>query len=153
VLENTMPSTHLSLHIHIVFSTKNRYPFIAAEWRERLHAFIGVAIRTAGAVPLCVGGTNDHVHLLIGIRATHCLADILRDIKHASSQWVHRTIGVKKFAWQDGYGAFSVGTSHIAGVSEYIANQIEHHRKITFQEEYVAFLERYRVEYDKRYIW
>ena len=148
-----MPSTHLSLHIHIVFSTKNRYPFIAVEWRERLHAFIGGAIRTAGAVPLCIGGTNDHVHLLIGIRATHCLADILRDIKHASSEWVHRTIGVKKFAWQDGYGAFSVGASQIASVSEYIANQIEHHRKRTFEEEYVAFLERYRVEYDKRYIW
>jgi putative transposase len=114
---------------------------------------MGGAVRTAGAIPLCVGGTNDHVHLLIGIRATHCLADILRDIKHASSEWVHRKIGVKKFAWQDGYGAFTVGASQIRTVSEYIQNQVEHHRRKTFQEEYVAFLDRCGVEYDKRYLW
>jgi putative transposase len=148
-----MSSTHLSLQIHVVFSTKNRFPFIADEWRDRLHAFIGGTVRTAGAIPLCVGGTNDHVHLLIGIRATHCLADILRDIKHASSEWVHRTIGVNKFAWQEGYGAFTVGASQIGTVSEYIQNQVEHHRRKTFQEEYVAFLDRCGVEYDKRYLW
>lgn len=148
-----MSSTHLSLHVHIVFSTKNRFPFIAENWRDSLHAFLGGAVRTAGAIPVCVGGTSDHVHLLIGIRATHRLADVLRDIKHASSKWVHQTIGVKTFGWQDGYGAFTVGASQIAAVSEYIGNQVENHWKRTFQEEYVMFLERYRVEYDKRYLW
>jgi putative transposase len=136
-----------------VFSTKNRCPFIAENWRESLHAFLGGAVRTAGAIPICVGGTNDHVHLLIGMRATHCLADILRDIKHASSKWVHQTIGVKKFGWQDGYGAFTVGASQIAAVSKYIRSQVESHRKRTFQDEYETFLTRYGVAYDKRYLW
>ena len=148
-----MPSTHLSLHIHVVFSTKHREPFIADDWRERLHAFLGGAIRTAGCVPEGVGGTSDHVHLLIGIRATHNLADVVRDIKHASSKWVHETIGMKGFGWQDGYGAFTVGASQIAAVKEYIARQIEHHRKRTFQEEYLEFLKRYGVEYHEKYLW
>ena len=78
-----MSSTHLSLHIHIIFSTKNREPFIANEWRDRLHAFLGGAVRTAQCVPEAIGGTSDHVHLLVGIRATHRLADVMRDIKQA----------------------------------------------------------------------
>lgn len=148
-----MSSTHLSLHVHVVFSTKNRFPFIVDDWRERLHAFIGGAVRTAGCVAESVGGTNDHIHLLIGIRATHCVADVVRDVKHASSQWIHETIGVKKFGWQDGYGAFTIGASQITAVKGYINRQVEHHRKRTFQEEYVAFLERYRVQYDERFLW
>jgi REP element-mobilizing transposase RayT len=148
-----MSSTHLSLHVHIVFSTKNRFPFIIDEWRERLHSFLGGAIRTAACIPEAVGGTNDHVHVLIGIRATHRLADVVRDIKHASSKWVHETIGNQKFAWQDGYGAFTIGASQIDIVKSYIARQPEHHRKRTFQDEYVTFLDRYRVEYDNRFLW
>ena len=148
-----MSSTHLSLHVHIVFSTKHRFPFIVDDWRERLHAFIGGAIRTTGCVAESVGGTTDHVHLLIGIRATHCVADVVRDIKHASSQWIHETIGVKKFGWQDGYGAFTIGASQISVVKDYISRQLEHHRKRTFQDEYLAFLERYRVQYDECFLW
>ena len=148
-----MPSTHLSLHVHAVFSTKNREPFIANDWRERLHAFLGGAIRTAGCVPESIGGTSDHVHLLIGIRATHCLADIMRDIKQASSKWVHQTIGLRSFEWQDGYGAFSVGASQRKAVKEYIDNQVKHHRQRTFQEEYLEFLKRYDVQFDEKYIW
>lgn len=148
-----MPSTHLSLHVHVVFSTKNRYPFITDEWRERLHAFLGGAIRTAGCIPECIGGTADHVHLLIGIRATHGLADIVRDIKHASSKWAHESIGSKKFAWQDGYGAFTVGASQLEATKEYIRNQAEHHRKRTFEDEYVDFLKSERVDYEPKYLW
>ena len=148
-----MPSTHLSLHLHVVFSTKNRFPFITDEWRDRLHAYLGGAVRTAGCVPECIGGTADHVHLLIGMRATHRLADVVRDIKQSSSKWVHEEIGVKKFGWQDGYGAFTVAASQIESVRDYINNQVEHHRKRSFQEEYVEFLERSGVEYDKRYLW
>jgi REP element-mobilizing transposase RayT len=150
---NPMPSTHLSLHVHVVFSTKNRYPFITHEWRERLHAFLGGAIRAAGCIPESVGGTIDHVHLLIGIRATHCVADITRDIKHASSKWIHETIGNKKFGWQDGYGAFTVSASQLDAVKEYIRNQAEHHRKRTFEEEYVDFLKRAEVDYEEKYLW
>ena len=148
-----MPSTHLSLHYHLIFSTKNRYPFIEAAWRGRLHAFMGGAVRSLGGTPEVVGGMADHVHLLIGLRASHTLADVLRDIKSASSHWVHDTVGVKGFAWQEGYGAFTVSTSLIERVKSYIAHQEEHHRKKTFQEEYVEFHKQSGVEFDERFLW
>ncbi|MCC7375855.1 MAG: IS200/IS605 family transposase [Verrucomicrobiales bacterium] len=148
-----MPSTHLCLHVHVVFSTKDREAFIADEWRDRLHAFLGGAARTAGAVPDAVGGTSDHVHLLVGFRATHRLSDLVRDIKQASSEWVHGTIGFGTFAWQEGYGAFTVSPSQRPTVRNYVANQLEHHRKQSFQEEYRAFLERAKVAFDERYLW
>jgi putative transposase len=148
-----MPSTHLSLHYHLIFSTKNRHPFIAEAWRGRLHAFLGGAVRSLGGVPAAVGGTGEHVHLLVGLRANHTLADVLRDIKSASSHWVHDTAGVRDFAWQDGYGAFTVSASSIERVKAYIVHQEEHHRKRTFQEEYVEFLKQSGVEYDERFLW
>jgi REP element-mobilizing transposase RayT len=148
-----MPSTHLSLHYHLVFSTKGREPLIADQWRDRLHAYLGGATRTIDGVAEAIGGTRDHVHLLIRLRATHRLADVLREIKHTSSQWLHETIGVKGFAWQEGYGAFTVSPSKTAAVSRYIARQEEHHRKRTFQEEYLEFLKESGVEYDDRYLW
>ncbi len=148
-----MPSTHLSLHYQIVFSTKDRRPLIAEEWRGRLHAFLGGAMRTVAGIPGAVGGTSDHVHLLVGLRATHRLADVLREIKHSSSQWVHEEIGVKDFAWQEGYGAFTVSASSLDAVKRYIANQAEHHRRRTFQDEYVGFLKQSGVEFDERFLW
>lgn len=110
-------------------------------------------MRTVGATPEAVGGTSDHVHLLIGLRATHRLSDLMRDIKQASSEWVHQTIGMPGFAWQEGYGAFSVAPSQRTIVSRYIANQLSHHRQRTFQEEYRRFLERAGVQVDERYLW
>lgn len=148
-----MPSTHLGLHYHLIFSTKNRHPFIDEAWRGRLHAFIGGAVRSLGGTAEIVGGTGDHVHLLIGLRANHMLADVLRDIKSASSHWVHDTVGVRSFGWQDGYGAFSISASLIERVRSYIAQQEEHHRKRTFQEEYVEFLKQSGVEYNERFLW
>ncbi len=107
-----MPSTHLSLlHYHIIFATKERRPFIALEWRERLHAYLGGVLREMDAIPQCVGGVADHIHILAGLKATHCLADVMRDLKRASSEWVHETIGDRAFAWQEGYGAFTVSAS------------------------------------------
>jgi len=148
-----MSSTHLSLHCHVIFGTKHQRPLIAAEWRSRLHAFLGGSIRTLEAVPVAVGGVADHVHLLIGLRATHRLADLLRDVKRASSAWVHETIRDRQFSWQDGYGAFSVSASVLEKVKRYIANQEQHHRKKSFQEEYVEFLKSSGVEYDEHYLW
>jgi REP element-mobilizing transposase RayT len=118
-----------------VFSTKDRRALIADAWRDRLHAFLGGTVRTLGGVPLAVGGTADHVHLLVRLRATHRLADVLREIKGTSSKWVHETIGVSIFAWQDGYGAFSVSLDHTDEIRRYIAAQEEHHRTMSFQEE------------------
>ena len=137
-----MPSTHLSLHFHVVFSTKDRHPFIADEWRNRLHEYLGGLVHTA-----------DHVHLLVGLHATHLLASFVQDIKQTSSRWIHETIGVKNFAWQPGYAAFTVSVSNRDAVKEYISNQVEHHRTKTFQEEYVAFLQKHHVEYDEKYLW
>ena len=148
-----MSSTHLSLHYHVVFGTKHQRPLIAAEWRPRLHAFLGGSAKTLDIVPEAIGGVADHVHLLLGLKATHTLADVMRDLKRASSAWVHETIGDRDFQWQDGYGAFTVSVSMLETVRHYIANQEEHHRKKTFQEEYVELLKRNGVEYDERYLW
>ena len=148
-----MPSTHLSLHYHVVFSTKDRLPVISVAWRERLHAYLGGVIRNMDAIPESIGGTNDHVHLLFGLRATHCLANVVRDLKSVSSRWLHEEIGERSAAWQDGYGAFTVGAPQCKDVCDYIARQEEHHRKRSFQEEYLDFLRLGLVEYDERYLW
>jgi putative transposase len=148
-----MPSTHLSLHYHIVFSTKERRPLINAEWRERLHSFLGGSIRQLGGVPEAVGGIDDHVHILAGLRATHRLADVVKDIKTASSRWIHTEIDNKLFAWQTGYGAFTVSVSNIEKVKSYILKQEEHHRKMGFQDEYVGLLSLSRVNYDEQFLW
>jgi REP element-mobilizing transposase RayT len=148
-----MPSTHLSLHYHIVFSTKNREPYIGDEWLDRLHSYLGGIVRDLGGVPECVGGVADHVHMLLGLKATHRLCDVLRDMKHSSSKWVHDAIGIKEFGWQDGYGAFTVSENRREAVSHYIRNQKAHHERKTFQEEYLNFLREAGVEYDERYLW
>lgn len=127
-------------------------PSITAEWRERLHAYLGGAVKTLGGIPEVIGGVADHVHLLVGLRATHCLADVLRDIKRVSSLWVHETIGDRSFAWQDGYGAFTVSASQLPVVRRYIERQEEHHRTRTFREEYVELLPKSGVEYDERFL-
>ena len=153
LVNSLMPSTHLALHFHVVFSTKDREPWIAEEWRDRLHAFLGGAAKTLQVIPEAIGGVEDHVHLLLGLRATHALAPVMREIKAASSRWVHEEIGLSRFAWQEGYGAFTVSSTHLQAVRNYIAAQEEHHRAKTFQEEYVELLEKLGVTYDKRFLW
>jgi putative transposase len=147
-----MPSTHLSLHYHVVFSTKGRRRTIAEPWREELHAYMGGIIRDIGAVARSIGGPGDHVHVLLGLRATHTLADAVRQMKRGSSVWIHQH-GIEKFAWQEGYGAFTVSPSQLSRVQRYIANQIEHHRKKTFEEEYVDLAAVEWREFDEKYLW
>jgi REP element-mobilizing transposase RayT len=151
-LEN-MSSTHLSLHVHVIFGTKDQRPLIESPWRERLHAHLGGAAKTLDIVPEAIGGVADHAYLLIGLNATHRLADVMRDLKRTSSAWVHETIGQKPFQWQDGYGAFTVSASLLETVKHYITRQEEHHRKKTFQEEYMELLKLSGAEYDERYLW
>jgi putative transposase len=148
-----MPSAHTSLHCHLVFSTKERVPLIATEWRENLHAYLGGIVKGLGGVPLAIGGIEDHVHLLVGLKSSHRLDYFLRDLKADSSAWVHREAGRKLFSWQKGYGAFSVSPSNLEGVKRYILNQAEHHRRKTFQEEYVELLRASGIDYDERYVW
>ncbi len=130
-----MSSTFLSLHYHLVFSTKERRPFIADDWRERLFEYLGGTVNGLKGFTQGVGGTADHVHLLVGLKSTHCLADFMRELKKASSLWVHETIGLPSFAWQEGYGAFTVSATARVQVNKYIANQAEHHRVKTFRED------------------
>lgn len=148
-----MPSTHLALHCHIVFSTKDRATSIRTEWEPRLHAFLGGIVNQLDGVPEKIGGISDHVHLLVGLKATHRLADVVREIKSVSSRWIHDEIGARHFAWQEGYGAFTVSASQRTAVCDYIARQAEHHRVKSFMVEYREFLERAGVEYDERFLW
>jgi putative transposase len=147
-----MPSTYLSLHYHLVFSTKNRELLIAPEWRARLHDYLGGTVRGMGGFPEGIGGMADHVHLLVGLRATHCLADVMRELKKASSAWVHDEIGLRGFAWQEGYAAFTVSATSREAVRHYISHQEEHHRVRSCREELVEMLNKAGVQYDPRYL-
>jgi putative transposase len=144
-----MPSTHTILHCHLIFSTKDRVPMIATEWRDNLHAYLGGIVSGLDGTPLAVGGIEDHVHLLIGLKSTHRLDYFLRDLKADSSEWAHKQTGKRTFAWQKGYGAFSVSPSNLAAVKRYLLNQEEHHRRKTFQEEYLELLQASGIEYDE----
>ena len=147
-----MPSTYLSLHYHIVFSSKRREPIIDRSWRPRLHEYLGGTVKGLEGHPQGVGGTGDHVHLLVGLKSTHRLSDFMRELKKASSVWVHEEIGLSAFEWQEGYGAFTVSPNAREQVLSYIGNQEEHHRTRTFREELVELLERAGVECDPKYL-
>ncbi len=147
-----MPSTYLSLHYHLVFSTKGRVPSIDIDWQSDFHAYLGGTIRGLGGVPEAIGGIADHVHLLVGLKATHCLADVMRELKKAASIWVHEKIGAGDFAWQEGYAAFTVSPTALEAVKEYVANQEEHHRGKSCREELIELLERVGIEFDPRYL-
>lgn len=126
---------------------------ISKEWRERLHAYLGGIVKGLEGVPLAVGGVEDHVHLLVGLKPVHRLDYFLRDLKGDSSEWVHKEIGKKLFVWQKGYGGFTVSPTNIESVKRYIHNQEKHHRRKTFQEEYIELLKAAGIEYDERYLW
>jgi REP element-mobilizing transposase RayT len=145
-------STFLSLHYHVVFSTKHRAPLIDAEWKYRLHEYLGGTVSGLGGIAQSIGGVADHVHLLLGLTATHCLADFMRDVKRSATVWVHEVIGDKAFAWQAGYPAFTVGVGARDSVKRYIANQESHHRVRSFREELIDLLERAEIKYDERYL-
>ena len=140
--------------ITILFSAPKtgsaQYP---PEWRPRLHAFLGGVVNQLEGVPEKIGGVSDHVHLLIGLKASHRLADVLREIKSVSSRWVHEEIGLRPFSWQEGYGAFTVSSTQLGAVNDYITRQEEHHWTQSFQDEYREFLERAAVKYDERFLW
>ncbi len=124
-----MASTYLSLHYHIVFGTKNRLPSLDAKWCPRLYDYLGGIVHRLGGFSKRIGGIDDHVHLLVSLKATHNLADLMRELKKSSSVWVHDTLGEKHFAWQEGYAAFTVSASALDAVAHYIAHQEQHHQK------------------------
>ena len=127
--------------------------FIHAEWRDELHRYLGGTIKALDGMALNVGGVEDHVHLLVGLKPTHTVSDVIRDLKKSSSAWIHDHLGSRKFAWQEGYGGFTVSQSNLDAVSRYIAEQESHHKQRSFQEEYRELLTRHGVEFDERYLW
>lgn len=149
-----MAQTLVSLMVHVIFSTENREPFITAEIEPELFAYMGGILRNHASRLLDAGGTADHVHLLISQSKNISLSSLMKDLKKDSSLWI-KTKGrsFRNFHWQDGYGAFSIGKSDFYGLKEYLAGQKEHHRKRTFKEELIEFLEDYGVPYDERYLW
>ncbi len=149
-----MANTYSSLHYHVIFSTKNRERWIAQDIEDRIWRFIGGIARNHKMIALQVGGIEDHVHALVTAPPTIAPCEIAQLLKGPSSKWIHEKFAeLKNFAWQDGYGAFTVSKSNIPEVIKYIQTQREHHRKKTFQEEYLEFLKTNGIEYDERYLW
>ncbi|MBX9628800.1 MAG: IS200/IS605 family transposase [Gemmataceae bacterium] len=147
-----MAQTYHKLLYHLVFSTKYRAPLIEPDWRPDLHAFIGGIVRERRGELLAAGGIPDHIHLLVRLAADRAVSDVVRDIKSVSSGWRHEG-GDMGFAWQGGYGAFTVSPSVVPDVIVYIDRQEEHHRKRDFQDEFRALFVKHGIEYDERYLW
>ncbi|NCU32178.1 MAG: transposase [Candidatus Moranbacteria bacterium] len=140
--------------VHIVFSTKNHHPFIKPQIERELYSYLGGICNKLECQVIKVGGYIDHVHILCYLSKKIALITLLEEIKKNSSKWV-KTLGPEyhNFYWQDGYGSFSVNPSQVHTLVAYIESQFEHHKKRTFKEEYRAFLKKYGVEYDERYVW
>jgi putative transposase len=145
-----MPNTYSALYAHFVFSTKRRKAVLVPAVRERLFAYVGGICRNIECVLVAAGGVEDHVHLLVRRHPSKCESDVMRDIKSNSSRWLKEL--VPDFAWQDGGGAFSVGPMDLDAVKAYLASQQEHHRHVGFREEFVAFLRKYGIEFEEKYL-
>lgn len=148
-----MPESYTNLLYHLVFSTKDRRPLITPTHEVRLYEYMGGIVREQGGISLEMNGTEDHVHLLAKFRPDRALSDLLRDLKSNASGWMHDVFpSLKNFSWQRGYGAFTVSQSNVEQVRAYICRQKEHHLKISFIDEFRAFLKANRINYDKRYV-
>jgi putative transposase len=147
-----MPNTYVSDLVHCVFSTKGRRQLVSSEIQPQLWGFLGGIARKNGFKALVVGGTADHLHVLLSLPATIPLAKAVQLIKGASSRWMNEK-HAKDFAWQEGYGAFTVGISQKPHTVAYIQSQAEHHRKRSFEEEFLAFLKKHDIEYDPKHVW
>ena len=149
-----MAHSFISQLMHCVFSTKERRPMITPELQTRLFQYIGGISRENKIKLLSAGGVDGHIHLLISMRSTISVSKAMQLIKGGSSKWIHETFpSMRLFAWQEGYGAFSIGVGDIERTTNYINNQAEHHGKMNFKTEFLAFLKKHEIEYDERYIF
>lgn len=148
-----MPNTYTQLYVQIVFAVKGRQNLIPRQHKEELHGYMTAVVQNRGAKMLAIHCMPDHVHLFIGFGPTLTLADLVRDVKASSSGFIKEQGWCKKFAWQEGYGAFTYSQSQVKDVIQYVLNQEVHHRKRTFQEEYLTFLKRFEVPYDPKYVF
>ena len=148
-----MSQSFTNLLYHIIFSTKNRQPIITCEYEPRLYDYIGGIIRGTGGISLGINGTEDHVHVLAKLRPDRALSDVIRDLKANASGWMHNVFPrLSDFSWQRGYGAFTVSQSNVDEVQRYLARQKEHHKKVSFRDEFIQFLKANGIEYDERYV-
>ncbi|MEK7951903.1 IS200/IS605 family transposase [Luteolibacter soli] len=149
-----MPQSLSRILIHLVFSTKNREPALSTALQAELHPYLAGTLDSMDCPSLRVGGVGDHVHMLFGLSRTKTIAEVVEAVKTSSSKWIKsKDARLSSFHWQSGYAAFSVSQSDADQVVAYLANQAEHHRKRTFQEEYRLLLEKYQVPFDERYVW
>ncbi|QOG02022.1 IS200/IS605 family transposase [Flavobacterium sp. MDT1-60] len=149
-----MANTYTQIHIHFVFAVKFRQAIIGNEWKEELYKYIGGIIKNNNHKLLAINGVSDHVHILIGVRPVQSISDLMKNIKQDSSKWINASKFLKNhFEWQEGYGAFSYSKSQLNAVVNYIQSQELHHKKKTFREEYVDFLEKFEVDYDEKFIF
>jgi REP element-mobilizing transposase RayT len=149
-----MPNTFTQIYIQTVFTVQNRLSLIGKEWQEELFKYITGIVQNNGHKMIAINGMPDHLHLFIGMKPNQSLSDLMQDVKGDSSKWIHEKGFVKgKFEWQSGYGGFSYSISQIDNVVQYIKNQPNHHKSKTFIEEYLDFLEKFKVPFDERYIF
>ena len=149
-----MANNYYQVTLHIVFAVRNREALIEDIFRKNLHAYITGIIKNHDQKLLTINSMHDHIHLLIGLAPSMRLSDLVREIKSASSKYINENnLSRKKFYWQNGYGVFSYSMSHRKNVIRYIENQREHHRKMTLQKEYIKFLESFKIEYNRKYLF
>lgn len=149
-----MPQSLSKLYVHIIFHTKHNQPLISPEIEKELYAYIGGIIKENDSVPIIIGGIDNHIHILAVMSKNISLAKFVEELKRNSSRWIKtKDEKFQQFAWQGGYGAFSVSQSVVERVKNYIENQKEHHKKVSFQDEYVKFLSEYGIDYNSEYLW
>jgi|ERR1043166_7405127 REP element-mobilizing transposase RayT len=149
-----MPQSLSAVYVHLVFSTKERQPFLRdLPIRESLHSYLGAISKQLGCAPIITGGVEDHVHQLARLSRTITQAGWVKELKRVSSLWLKKEHGIRRFEWQGGYADFSVSQSNVEQVKQYIANQREHHKRINFQDELRSLLKRHHIEWDERYLW
>lgn len=149
-----MANTYTQIHIHAIFAVKKRRSLIQNDWKDELYKYITGIIQEHNHRVLAINGISDHIHIFFGMRPTQSLSDLMQDIKGSSSKWINeRKFTKQKFEWQEGYGAFSYSKSQASKVIGYIQNQEAHHRKTRFSDEYRAFLDKFEVSFNERYLF
>jgi REP element-mobilizing transposase RayT len=149
-----MAGTYSQIYIQVVFAVQGRQNLLAREWRDEVFKYMAGIIKNKGQKPIIVNGVEDHVHVFVGLKPSMALSDLVRDVKNNSTNFINEHAWIKgKFNWQEGYGAFSYSHSQIENVYNYILNQEAHHRKQTFQEEYMDYLEKFQIKHDVKYVF
>ena len=149
-----MANTYSQIYIQVIFAVQQRHAVIRTEWKEELFKYIGGIFRNKNQKLIAIGGVEDHIHILFGLRPSVAISDLVRDIKSDSTEFINKKRFLRgRFYWQEGYGAFSYSRSHLDAVAKYVLEQEKHHSKRSFKEEYIALLDRFEVEYEDRYLF